>query len=392
MNPSRRLTTLLLGLGALSACTSSGIGGGQLMGADARHEPVTFSWLSTDGGISGTMTATLPGAVFEGRFFQVTRQMRGEVLSPLWDHWHSGWYDWPYWNSPFPPAYPTAQFITYYSGKVVATLASADQQRMRCRFHLAGPAQGMSGGGEGECQLSDGRVVQAVFAGNEREENVCMNTLTKMALGLMGQLKPLPPVGNGANSIKLPPAHMAGGAPLMLALSQRQSQREFDPEPLLQQTLSDLLWAAAGVNRPTLGGRTVPSAMNAQEVDVYVALPIGLYRYAAPTQTLRLVSAADVRRVTGYQDFVDTAPLDLIFVADYARMTLVPAAQRASYASVVAGAMAQNVYLYCASVGLATVLRAWLNRDTLAHAMGLTNAQQVLLAQTVGHPAAVTTA
>lgn len=219
-----------------------------------------------------------------------------------------------------------------------------------------------------------------------------MNTLTKMALGLMGQLKPLPPVGNGASSIKLPPAHMAGGAPLMLALSQRQSQREFDPEPLLQQTLSDLLWAAAGVNRPTLGGRTVPSAMNAQEVDVYVALPGGLYRYAAPTQILRLVSAADVRRVTGYQDFVDTAPLDLIFVADYARMTLVPAAQRASYASVVAGAMAQNVYLYCASVGLATVLRAWLNRDTLAHAMGLTNDQQVLLAQTVGHPAVVTMA
>ena len=168
MNPSRRLTALLLGLGALSACTSSGIGGGQLMGADARHEPVTFSWLSTDGGMSGTMTAALPGAVFEGRFFQITRQTRGEVLSPLWDHWHSGWYDWPYWNSPFPPAYPTAQFITYYSGKVVATLASADQQRMRCRFHLAGPAQGMSGGGEGECQLSDGRVVQAVFAGKER--------------------------------------------------------------------------------------------------------------------------------------------------------------------------------------------------------------------------------
>lgn len=216
-----------------------------------------------------------------------------------------------------------------------------------------------------------------------------MNTLTKMALGLIGQLKPLPPVGNGASSIKLPAAHMAGGAPLMLALSQRQSQREFDPEPLPQQMLSDLLWAAAGVNRPALGGRTAPSAMNAQEVDVYVALPTGLYRYAAPTQTLRLVNATDVRRVTGYQDFVDTAPLDLVFVADYARMTLAPADRRESYASVAAGAMAQNVSLYCASVGLATVLRAWLNREALAQAMGLNNDQQVLLAQTVGRPAAV---
>jgi SagB-type dehydrogenase family enzyme len=216
-----------------------------------------------------------------------------------------------------------------------------------------------------------------------------MNTLTKMALGLIGQLKPLPAVGNGASSIKLPAAHMAGGAPLMLALSQRQSQREFDPEPLPQQMLSDLLWAAAGVNRPALGGRTAPSAMNAQEVDVYVALPTGLYRYAAPTQTLRLVNATDVRRVTGYQDFVDTAPLDLVFVADYARMTLAPADRRESYASVAAGAMAQNVSLYCASVGLATVLRAWLNRETLAQAMGLNNDQQVLLAQTVGRPATV---
>jgi len=126
--------------------------------------------------------------------------------------------------------------------------------------------------------------------------------------------------------------------------------------------------------------------MNAQEVDVYVALPEGLYRYAAPTQTLHLVSATDVRRVTGYQDFVDTAPLDLVLVADHSRMKLVPAAQREAFAFAAAGAMAQNVYLYCASSGLAAVIRAWLDRDALAQAMGLTNDQQVLLSQTVGRP------
>jgi SagB-type dehydrogenase family enzyme len=213
-----------------------------------------------------------------------------------------------------------------------------------------------------------------------------MNTLTKLAMGLIGQLKPHPAAGDAANTTYLPAAHTTGGLPLMQALTLRQSQREFDPEPLPLQMLSDLLWATAGVNRPELGGRTVPSAMNAQEVDVYVALPSGLYRYAASTQTLHLVSATDVRRVTGYQDFVDNAPFDLVFVADYARMKGVPAAKREAYACASAGAMAQNVYLYCASAGLATVIRAWLDRDALALAMGLSNDQQVLLSQTVGRP------
>ena len=213
-----------------------------------------------------------------------------------------------------------------------------------------------------------------------------MNTLTKMALGLIGQLKAQPAVGDAASTTYLPAANITGGLPLMQALAQRQSLREFDPAPLPLQMLSDLLWAAAGINRPDLGGRTAPSAMNAQEIEVYAALPTGLYRYLAKTQTLHLVSDSDVRRVTGYQDFVDNAPLDLVFVADYAHMKLVPAVQRLSYASVAAGAMAQNVYLYCASAGLATVIRAWLDRDALARAMGLNNEQQVLLSQTVGWP------
>ena len=192
-----------------------------------------------------------------------------------------------------------------------------------------------------------------------------MNTLTKLALGLMGQLKPQPPIGDATTTMPLPPPRRSGGLPLMEALRQRQSQREFAPKALRKQQLSDLLWAAAGINRPTLGGRTAPSAMNAQEVLVY---------------------ATDVRRVTGYQDFVDTAPLDLVYVADHARMRLVPAAMREAYAYAAAGAMAQNVYLCCASAGLATVIRAWFDRDALARAMALGNELQLLLAQTVGLP------
>lgn len=215
-----------------------------------------------------------------------------------------------------------------------------------------------------------------------------MNTLTKLALGMIGQLKPEPAEGYAVSTLPLPPAQTSGGLPLMLALQRRQSQREFDPAPLPLQTLSDLLWATAGVNRPELGGRTAPSAMNAQEVDLYVALPGGLYRYHAGKHTLHMVSPTDVRRVTGYQDFVDRAPLDLVYVAHHERLKLVPADQRASYAWLAAGAMSQNAYLYCASVGLSTVIRAWIDRRALGQAMALSADEHVLVAQTVGLPAA----
>lgn len=155
-------------MAVLSACTSTGGGGGQLSGAGGADQPVAFSWISTDGGISGTLRAELPGQVFEGPFFQITEQTRSEVLTPLWRQWRPGWPDWPARGGFLLPIYPTTEFVTYYSGQVVATLASPGQQRMRCRFQLMAPATGMSGGGEGECQLGDGRLVRAWFAGHAR--------------------------------------------------------------------------------------------------------------------------------------------------------------------------------------------------------------------------------
>jgi SagB-type dehydrogenase family enzyme len=172
----------------------------------------------------------------------------------------------------------------------------------------------------------------------------------------------------------------------MQALAKRQSTREFAPDELPQQLLSDLLWSAWGVNRPQTKGRTAPSAINVQEVDIYVALPAGAYLYDAAGNRLQLVASTDLRRVTGYQDFVDEAPLDLVYVADYSRMKLVPAGQRESFASVAAGAIAQNVYLFAASSGLSTVLRAWIDRSAIADALGLGHDQHVLLSQTVGYP------
>lgn len=213
-----------------------------------------------------------------------------------------------------------------------------------------------------------------------------MNTLTKLALGLIGHASPRPASGEASERRVLPDPTREGGMPLMEALRQRQSMREFTADPLSDRQLSDLLWAAGGINRPALGGRTTPSAMNAQELHIFVALPSGLFRYEPQAHELRLAVPSDVRGITGYQDFVDNAALDLVYVADHGRMKLVPAGRREAYAFAAAGATAQNVYLYCASAGLATVVRAWFDREALSRAMALDNDQQVLLTQTVGVP------
>ena len=212
-----------------------------------------------------------------------------------------------------------------------------------------------------------------------------MSTLTKFALGMMGQLRPKPAQGNASPMIALPVPDREGGLPLMEAIAKRHSARAFARKELPLPVLSNLLWATFGVNRAD-GSRTAPSALNAQEIDVYVALPSGAYLYDAHANSLQLAAGSDVRRLTGYQDFVDEAPLDLVFVADYSRMKLVPVARRESYASVAAGAISQNLYLFAASNGLATVIRAWIDREAIADALGLAHDHQVLLSQTVGYP------
>ena len=210
-----------------------------------------------------------------------------------------------------------------------------------------------------------------------------MSTLGKLVLGAMGALRPAPAQGDAAPTIQLPPPELGAEGSLMQALQKRCSARAYRSEPLPLPLLSSLLWAANGVNRAD-GGRTAPSALGAQEIDIIVALPQGAYRFDAARHALVCVAAKDVRRVTGYQDFVDEAALDLVYVADHTRMKLVPVEQRARYASVAAGAIAQNVYLFCANAGLATVIRAWIDREALSAALGLAHDQEVLLSQTVG--------
>ncbi len=213
-------------------------------------------------------------------------------------------------------------------------------------------------------------------------------TLTKIALSLIHQLKPDRVKGRGgAPSIALPAPYVQGGMPLQQALAERRSRRDFSPNPIPQQHLSNLLWAAFGVNRPRDRGRTAPTARGAQEIDIYVAMRDGVYIYDAFAHKLSLVAGVDARNVTGYQDFVDQAPLDLVYVSDHAHMAGVPSADRELHSAVAVGAIVQNVYLYCASAGLATVVRAWLDRKALAKALGLSGQERIVVAQTVGYPA-----
>jgi SagB-type dehydrogenase family enzyme len=187
--------------------------------------------------------------------------------------------------------------------------------------------------------------------------------------------------------VRLPPPQTEGGKPLMQALKERHSTREFSPEALPPQVLSNLLWAAAGVNRPESGQRTFPSARDWREIDVYVATGEGMYRYDAKANALQPVVARDLRALTGVQYFVAMAPINLVYVADFDRMEGAAAEQKEFYAATDAGFIAQNVYLFCASADLATVVRGSVERDALAKAMGLASRQRIMLAQTVGYPA-----
>ena len=174
----------------------------------------------------------------------------------------------------------------------------------------------------------------------------------------------------------------------MQALNERRSAREFDGRKLPDQVLSNLLWAAAGVNRPD-GKRTAPSAMNWQEVEVYVASAAGLWLYDGPANALKHVSDEDVRAISGRQEYVKEAPLSLIFVADYAKIkSRFPLSDKDkdSWAWADTGFISQNVYLFCASEGLNTVVRAMIPREELAPKMKLRPDQKIILAQAVGYP------
>ncbi len=175
--------------------------------------------------------------------------------------------------------------------------------------------------------------------------------------------------------------------PLMEALARRQSQRDLAPTPVSEETLSSLLWAAAGINRPESGKRTAPSARNWQGIDVYVARADGLFLYEPREHRLRRVLKEDVREAAGKQPFVAQAPIVLIYVADASRMPDASADAVAFYSATDTGFISQNVYLFCAANRLATVVIGWLDKEALARRIGLPENRRVVLSQAIGHPA-----
>lgn len=211
-------------------------------------------------------------------------------------------------------------------------------------------------------------------------------TLAFFPLLAILSLIPVPVVAGDPEFIDLPDPRLEAGQPLMAALKARRSTRSFSPRFLSNQTIGELLWAAFGINRPESKKRTAPSAHDRQEVDIYVATAKGLYRYNPARHALQLVSAKDIRHLTGRQKFPSTAPANLVYVVDLSRMTGVPRQAAIEAAAVSTGAMVQNVYLYCASEGLAAVARGWIDRDALGEAMNLRDDQYIILAQTVGYP------
>ena len=187
-------------------------------------------------------------------------------------------------------------------------------------------------------------------------------------------------------AIDLPSPQTSGGMPLMDALKNRKTEREFSNRKLSPQVLSNLLWAAYGINRED-GRRTAPSSVNWQTIDIYVALPEGLYLYDAQENELELVLAEDIRALTGTQDYVGTAALNLVYVAELTRIPRdMDDEQKLRVSTNDVGFIGQNVYLFCASEGLATVVRGLVDREALGVKMGLKPTQRILLGHSVGYP------
>lgn len=189
--------------------------------------------------------------------------------------------------------------------------------------------------------------------------------------------------------IKLPEPQLTRGKLLMEALKERKTSRAFSSKELPPEVLSNLLWAAAGVNRPESGKRTAPTAVNWQEIDIYVALKSGLYLYDATAHTLKLILKKDIREAVGQQAFVKDAPVGLIYVADFSKMAgaYQPSDEdKKFYSATDTGFISQNVYLFCASDGLSTVVLGMVDRPALALIMKLRDDQRIILSQPVGYP------
>lgn len=206
---------------------------------------------------------------------------------------------------------------------------------------------------------------------------VTASVLFALALAALAGAEPKP--------IPLPAPTMKGGKPLMEAIHERKSTKTFGNRSVTTETLSNLLWAAYGINRPETVGRTVPSAMHSYEIDIYVIMASGAYRYDAKQHALIPVAEGDLRGQTGAKGALAGAPIDLLYVSDGARLSGSAKAKQSVYGAVHSGFIGQNVYLYCASEGLGAVFREGADRKALTQSLKLRPDQEIVFTQTVGY-------
>ena len=184
--------------------------------------------------------------------------------------------------------------------------------------------------------------------------------------------------------IKLPAPQKEIGKPLMQVFNLRQSSRAFTTAPIPPQEISNILWAAFGINRED-GKRTAPSSRNIQDIDIYVFIPEGVFLFNAKENKLDPVLSEDLRGMTGTQDYVKSAPLNLVYVSDQSKMGKSSIDDKNITSGADAGFIAQNVYLYCASQNLGTVIRASVDKKPLSDKLILKSGQIIVLAQTIGY-------
>jgi len=236
---------------------------------------------------------------------------------------------------------------------------------------------------------------------NRRDFVKTLPALTVLAAAPAGQAQETPPASQSLAPVTLPRPETDGGTSVLAALKERKTIRNISPKNLPPQMLSNLLWAAFGVNRENgprgAVGRTAATASNSQEIDVYVFVVDGVYLYEAIPHRLAPVVAGDHRAEVGGRGRGGAggqAPVRLVYVADLAKYAQAPFQEprlkdpefQKLYYGVATGLIAGNVYLFAASQGLA----AWFhncNREALPGLLRLGVEQRLLFAQTVGYPA-----
>jgi nitroreductase len=199
-------------------------------------------------------------------------------------------------------------------------------------------------------------------------------------------LLPIPSLAQEMKPVQLPDPKLDQSKPLMQAIKDRKTTREYSPENLTTQTLSNLLWAAWGINRPDSGRRTAPSAKNWQEIEVYVATTTGMYLYDPKGNALVPIVTGDIRSLTYTQAPFKDAPIHLVYIADLEKMGEGEEGSKLVLAAMDTGFVAENVYLYCASEGLATAYRVSIDKPKLAEAIKLRPTQRIMGAQSIGLP------